>query len=376
MWFLNTAIEKKKAFMINTAFFSMIILLYYGFIKYVLAYILPFVIAAFVAIVLQKPIEYLSKKLKAKKSSLISSVLVLLVFAIVSLLLVLIFILIFSELKGFISFLSSKLVSIPAYIDELENWLLNIINYFPLSIRSTLHYSVTNFFSENLSFDNISISKFSLSFLLGPLGSAWSTAKRIPSYLIAFFVMVISTFFISASYTKLRDGLLNLFPYKTQKRILNAKHSLLSAVIKMGKAYFLIMLITFIELMLGLNLLKVLGLYTGGYILVISLVTTVVDILPVLGTGAVLVSWAAVSFFTGSIGLGVGLLVLYAVISVIRQIIEPKLVAAQAGLPAIVTIMAMFIGAKLFGVFGILILPLTIIALKLMYEEGVFIDEA
>ena len=373
---MNTVIEKRKTFMINTAYFSVLILLYYGFIKYMLGYVLPFIIAALIAVTLQKPIQYLNKKLKVKKSSLISSVLVMLVLIIALLLLVLIFILIFGELKGFITFLSSKFVSIPAYIDELEDWILNIINYFPLTIRSNLHHSVTTFFDERLSFDNITLGKFDFSILLGPLGSAWSTAKRIPSFLLAFFVTIISSFFISASYEKLRDGFLNFFAYKTQKKILNAKHSLFGAVTKMAKAYMLIMLITFIELLLGLNLLKIFGLYTGGYILVIALVTAVIDIVPVLGTGAVLISWAAVSFFIGNFGLGVGLLVIYAVISVIRQIIEPKLVAAQVGLPVIVTIMAMFIGAKLFGVFGIIILPLSIITLKLMYDEGVFANEA
>ncbi|HOD02124.1 MAG TPA: AI-2E family transporter, partial [Clostridiales bacterium] len=144
---------------------------------------------------------------------------------------------------------------------------------------------------------------------------------------------------------------------------------------KMSRAYLLIMLITFIELLLGLNLLKLIGLYKGGYILVIALVTAIIDIVPVLGTGAVLITWSAISFFTGNIGLGIGLIVLYAAISVLRQIIEPKLVAGQVGLPAIITIMAMFVGAKLFGVFGIIILPLSVITLKLMYDEGVFAQE-
>ena len=70
--------------------------------------------------------------------------------------------------------------------------------------------------------------------------------------------------------------------------------------------------------------------------------------------------------------MGVGLLVIYAAITVIRQIIEPKLVANQAGLPAIVTIMAMFIGVRIFGAFGIILLPFTVIILKLLYDEGVF----
>ena len=121
----------------------------------------------------------------------------------------------------------------------------------------------------------------------------------------------------------------------------------------------------------GLSFLKLLGVYKSGYIAIIALVTCVVDIVPVLGTGTVLIPWAIYSLLTGEIGLTIGLAVIYAVITVLRQIVEPKLVANQVGLPAIVTIMAMFIGAKAFGTFGIIILPLTVITLKLMYDEGI-----
>ena len=66
---------------------------------------------------------------------------------------------------------------------------------------------------------------------------------------------------------------------------------------------------------------------------------------------------------------------IYAVIAVIRQIVEPKLVANQAGLPAIVTIMAMFLGVRIFGAFGIILLPFTVIILKLLYDEGIFSNQ-
>ena len=105
---------------------------------------------------------------------------------------------------------------------------------------------------------------------------------------------------------------------------------------------------------------------------IISFVTCIIDIIPVLGTGTVLLPWAVYNLIFGNFGLGIGLLVIYGVITVIRQIIEPKLVANQAGLPAIVTIMAMFLGVRIFGAFGIILLPFTVIILKLLYDEGVF----
>ena len=131
------------------------------------------------------------------------------------------------------------------------------------------------------------------------------------------------------------------------------------------------MIITFTEVFLGLNLMKLIGIYDGGYIAIIAFVTCIVDIIPVLGTGTILIPWAVYNIITGNFALGIALLLLYAVITVIRQVIEPKLVANQVGLPSIVTIMAMFLGGRVLGALGIFILPLTVIVLKLMYDEGI-----
>ena len=124
-------------------------------------------------------------------------------------------------------------------------------------------------------------------------------------------------------------------------------------------------------MLLGLGALKLFGLYKGGYIFAISLITALVDIFPVLGTGTILVPWGIYSLVTGNIGFGIGILVLYAVITVIRQAVEPKLVADQLGLPAYITIVAMYIGTQLFGFIGLFLLPISIMLLKVLNDEGI-----
>ena len=109
----------------------------------------------------------------------------------------------------------------------------------------------------------------------------------------------------------------------------------------------------------------------SGYVFIISALTAVIDIVPVLGTGTVLIPWALYNFISGNYSLAIGLLVIYACITVIRQVIEPKLVATQLGLPAFLTIVSMFIGSQIFGVIGIFILPITIVMLKLLNDEGI-----
>ena len=139
----------------------------------------------------------------------------------------------------------------------------------------------------------------------------------------------------------------------------------------MAKAYVLIMFVTFIEVSVGLTVLKILKLYSSSYIMVIAAGTAVVDILPIFGTGTVMIPWAAYSLITGDFGFGIGLIVIYIVISVVRQIIEPKLVAGQLGLSPIVTIIALYLGLKVFGVLGMFVTPILVIMLKLLNDEGI-----
>ena len=131
------------------------------------------------------------------------------------------------------------------------------------------------------------------------------------------------------------------------------------------------MLVTFTEVFIGLTILKMLGLFSSNYIAVIAVVTAIVDVIPVLGTGTIVLPWAAYSFIIGDVGMGIGLLVLYATVTVIRQIVEPKLVAGQLGLPPFVTLIAMYLGLKIIGVLGVFILPIIAIMLKLLNDEGI-----
>ena len=165
--------------------------------------------------------------------------------------------------------------------------------------------------------------------------------------------------------------ILSLFRSETRIKIVRAKNLLVPSLSKMGKAYGLIILITFSELVLGLFLLKLIGIYNGGYIFIFALITAIIDIVPILGTGTVLIPWALYCLLDGKISLAIGIFVMYVCITVIRQIIEPKLVSNQLGIPPFATIIAMYVGTQIFGVLGIFILPITLVMVKLLNEEGI-----
>lgn len=365
---MESVIEKRKAFIINFIYAVICVGLFYVFIKYCLGVLAPFIIAFILAYALQRPIKWAKKKLRLKSHGIISFLLVLLVVCIVFGALSIAVLVLFNELKSFASYLTTQFSSIDELIVTLENYAMGVIVRLPESLRGTVGDYVTN------AFDSLGKgqAELDLSMLSAPLSGAWSVVKSLPSTILSVVVAVVSCFFMASDYDKVKELVLGFFSDGKRKSIVKTKRTATKAIAKLLKAYVTIMAITFAEMFLGLFLLKLIGVYDGSYIAIISFVTCIIDIIPVLGTGTVLIPWAVYNLIFGNFGMGVGLLVIYAVITVIRQIVEPKLVANEAGLPAIVTIMAMFLGVRIFGAFGIILLPFTVIILKLLYDEGVF----
>ncbi len=364
---MEKAIADRKSFIINFIYFAIIIGLYYFVINYAFWYVFPFVFAATLAVFIQNPVRKISTKLNIKAHGFVSTILVLLIVVLIIGALIGAIGGIIGELKSLLQVFFSKFSSIDAFLDEIEKWVLSIVVLLPKGIGAVVSDKVVNFFN------NFSMQSAGLDFsmLSAPLSGAWGVVKSLPSLVVGVIVTIISCVFMTSEYDLIRDMILGILSEEKGKKLIKAKNTITRGVGKLFKAYATIMLITFTEVFLGLNLMKLIGVYDGGYIVIISFVTCIVDIIPVMGTGTVVIPWAIYSLFTGNIGFGIGLVILYAVITVLRQIIEPKLVANQVGLPSIVTIMAMFLGARLFGAFGILLLPLTVIITKLMYDEGV-----
>lgn len=364
---MEKIIENRKSFIINFFYFAIFIGLYYFVVKYAFGYILPFVVAATLAVFLQKPVRKISSKLHIKTHGAVSTILVLLIVVIIVGAVGLLGWVLVSELKEFFTYLFSRFDSVNDVIVTVREFVMGIVAKLPRGLGATVSNYVSDFFN-NLSTESSGID---MEMLSAPLSGAWSVVKGIPSAFLSVLVTIISCVFMTSEYDLIKNMILDMLSESKGKKLISSKQTVTRGISKLVKAYATLMIITFSEMFLGLNLMKLIGVYDGGYIAIIAFVTCIVDIIPVFGTGTILIPWAVYNLIMGNVGLGIGLLVLYAVITVLRQILEPKLVANQAGLPAIATIMAMFIGARLFGAFGILLLPLTVIVLKLMYDEGV-----
>lgn len=367
------SIEKKKNFIINIFYTAIVILLFYAFFKYAFGLFLPFIVAVFVAMILQKPINFVCKKTKIKKG-FVSVFFVIICSLLILSAISLIIIWIGTEVKGFVQYLIMKLDDIPAFINDVENFVRHSLAFLPDKAETPIVSFITDklqgFLAPSDSSQNTSAG-FDLSMLSTPLSGVWNTAKQIPTTLVSIVIAVVACCFMSTDFLTVKRVFLSFFKKETREKVVRTKRLLFPALAKMAKAYALIITITFSELSLGLFILKLLGIYDGGFIFIIAGIIALIDIVPVLGTGTVLVPWALVSLLTGNIPLAIGITIMYVCITVIRQIIEPKLVAAQLGIPAFATIIAMYIGSRIFGFIGLFLLPITIVMVKMLNDEGI-----
>ena len=154
-----------------------------------------------------------------------------------------------------------------------------------------------------------------------------------------------------------------ILPEKYGERVSRMFRGASGAVFSYIRAYLLIMTVTFFELLIGLTAVGVSG------ALVASLAITLIDVLPVLGCGAVLVPWAVWSFVSGEAGRGIGMLVVFGVIYVVRQFLEPRLIGKMTGVHPFAVLAGMYIGLKLCGVGGMIGVPVALMCVMAGKEK-------
>ena len=229
-------------------------------------------------------------------------------------------------------------------IGLLQSWLLELASRAPQSVQPLLSENVTSFFSNGTSLlDKV------IRYILGLAGSILS---HIPDGALSLGTAVISSFLISARLPKIKSWLKKRLPGEKLKPAVDALKRMKNAVGGWLMAQLKLMGVTFTILTLGFVVLRI------AYAPLWALAVSLVDALPVLGTGTVLVPWAVICFLQGEGAKAVGLLGVYAVVTLSRSMLEPKLVGRHLGLDPLVTLMALYAGYKLWGVGGMIFAPL------------------
>jgi len=325
-------------------------------VKYLLGILLPFALSWAVALITARPSAWVSKKTGIPRKFcsivLLVAILAIIVMSAAGLVGVLT-----DEIRRLISELSGD-GGVGDMLAKLLGALDRITERIP-SLGELDDRNEMNAFGEKLD----GIIADALGRLLGELSAFLPSAAmdimgKLPRILILVGVTLISCVYFCLDSDSIHKSIKALLPERLSDGIPKAKERVFTVIWKWVRAYMLLFLLSFVQLYIGFLVLGV------NYALSISLAVAIVDMLPVLGTGTVLVPWGIFSLLTGNFRLGFGLLILYAVITVVRQIAEPKIVGQSLGIHPILTLVAMYGGLRLAGVWGMLLFPLVLVIIK------------
>lgn len=197
---------------------------------------------------------------------------------------------------------------------------------------------------------------------------------RIPTILIYVVITILSLYFICTDKIYILDFAEHHMPKSWVKKMGTHIREITQSLGAYLKAELTLVFVSFVISLAGLYIFMFIGLNVK-YPLLIALVTAFVDALPILGSGTVMVPWAIISALDGDINLGIAIVILWIIMCVVRQFIEPKVVSNKIGIHPIFTLIAMYTGFKLIGVIGMLVGPIVLIIIKSIFstliEQGI-----
>ena len=339
---IHLRIDQKRDFLISCAYWLVIAATVYVSCKYILPISVPFILGILIASL----VVNITKKIRCTHK-LVRLAVAIAIYGIIGLLITLLINVSISAVSALIQWLSKLYQSkVLPLATVLYQWGDETIQGLDPALVSTI---------EQLLANALSATKDLLSYLSGlAVNLVSALVTGVPSLILSLLAMIFSTVFLVADYDRIYGFCSENIPLGIKKVLKEIRYYLKNTLFVVIRSYGLIMLITFTELSV---LFSVFGIRQP--ILKAALIA-VLDIMPILGTGGIMIPWAVISFVLGDPSHGIRLLVIYAIVTVIRNYVEPRIVGTQLGLHPIITLVSMFIGLRLFGFLGLFGLPVVI----------------
>lgn len=332
-----------------------ILLIYIGF--KVSIFYTPFLVAFILSQLIEPIIRFCMKKLKMRRK--VSAILI---FVIV---LSIIIGLITGGVITLVSEASNLLSNINYYFEKIYNGSQNIISDFDftkIQLSNELNTILSNSTGEFINTASSWVKNILTTFL--------NTVTSLPKIGLCIIITILALYFMCTDKIYMLDQIEHHLPEQWVKKLTKHIKALTKTLGCYLKAQFTLILISFIISLIGLYIFALAGLNVT-YPLMTAIGIAIVDALPIFGSGTVMVPWAIISACNGDITLGICILVLWIIMSIVRQIIEPKIVSGQIGIHPIFTLIAMYTGFKFIGFLGIFIGPIVLIILKEIYANRI-----
>jgi sporulation integral membrane protein YtvI len=349
-------LEKQKQFIIRFLYFAIILGIFILLARYALGALLPFIVALLVSLLLKPAVSFFHEKWKLPRK-LTGLFLVVVFYALLGLVLTVLGVRLFAAAKTF--FLSLPSV----YIDHIVPWVRSLFASLEeftarLDPEAAAAYAVV---SSNIT---TSLGDAVVNASKQVVGWATNLTLKTPGFLLKLIITVIATVFLTVDFPRIRAFVLRQLSERWRNLLHNARVQLGRTLWSYTRSYALILLITFGEIAAGLTIIGV------PNAVGIAVAIAIFDILPVVGSGLVLLPWTIVTLVSGDIARGIGLAVLYVIVVVVRQVIEPKIIGDRVGLHPLVTLLCMVLGTYLFGAIGLLGLPITVALIHALNKQG------
>ncbi len=350
---MNT--QKQFAFLIRIAYYSVIFFISYLFLKYWMYEIMPFLIGFAIACLLRPIIRFLSKKTGI--SQRITGVFTILLFyATIGLCITLLF------MEGY-AYLSNTLPKLPVlYKEQIEPSILSYISSLQMKLMNQ-HPGLIAQIQEILFNMNSSFQQMLQSFSNNIIRILASTLSSFPNLIMSTAFSICSSFLFVFDYQKITTFIMRQFSPRYQSLLQDSKYFIIQTLWNLVIGYGKLMIITFFQLVIGLLYLKV------DHAITIAFIISLFDFFPLLGTSGFMIPWIIIEFLLSHPKRATGLIVLSLIMTIVRNIIEPKVLGNQIGLHPLMMLFCMYIGGKLFGLFGFLFFPIIIICIHNLNEH-------
>ena len=322
-----------------------------------LSLFMPFVLALVTAWLLNPLVRGLQRRLGLSRGVL-SLFLILLAFAAAGGALFGLGYSLFSEVSALLADWQGAWAALQTGVDAAGAWLDKLLAYLPGELRV--------FIDENL--DRLWAALYDWVSAVAPaLGArAGNFAMGVPSFVVALIVFILGAYFITADYPHYRFLMTDKLPPEVRAFASHIKHTALGAFAGYVRAEVIISIGVFAILLVGFLLIG------QSYAVLLALALAVLDFIPIIGSGTIMVPWAFIDLLTGNWTHALGLMVVWGVVCVFRRVAEPKAVGSQTGLSPILSLISMYVGMRLAGVLGMILGPVLCLVAINVARTGVF----
>lgn len=324
----------------------------------VIVYFMPFVVGFLFSLLVNPIVRFLDRRIKINRK--FGSVLMIaLAIGIAALIVYGLALALRTGLRDFMDYLPTMSGNAEQELKNAIEKLQNMINDLPLISGVDLSSLV----NDILDFTGGLLTNTESGDTVSAIGDV---AKSIPNMIVSIIIGFLATYFFIADREKLAEKLDKILPASFKKKTLRLYRQTLGAVGGYFKAQFKIMGVIYVVLVIGLMVLQV------KYAWLIGFGIALLDVLPVFGTGTVLLPWAVIKLFSGSYQIAVGMIALYALTFLIHQLLQPKMVGDSIGMDPFAALFFMYVGYKVSSVFGMIVaIPIGMLLINLT-KAGAF----